>query len=103
MTRRQAYPWCARVWITIFDGVHRTCGRPHGYRIDDNGPNKWCYGYPTVNEFDFPGDNTYARDRSRHNNGCNYGFADGHVKWLANNETYGNSSSPAYRKYWNTQ
>ena len=48
--------------ITIFDGVHRTCGRPHGWRMNSSG-SKWCYGYPTVNEFDFPGDNSNARDR----------------------------------------
>ena len=89
--------------ILLFDGRHRTCGRPHGYRLDSNGSWKWCYGYPAVNEFEFPGDNTYARDMSRHNNGCNYAFADGHAKWLQNAETYCNGSSdPKLAQYWNT-
>jgi len=89
--------------IALYDGVHRTCGRPHGWRIDGNGPNKWCYAYPAVDETKFPGDNSYAKDRSRHNGGCNYAFVDGHVKWLGNSGTYCTGSShPAYRKYWNT-
>jgi len=89
--------------ILLFDGKHRTCGRPHGYSLDANGSWKWCYGYPTVNEYEFPGENTYAENRERHNAGCNYAFADGHVKWLPNTETYCNGSSdPNIAKYWNT-
>jgi len=90
--------------ILLYDtGAHRTCGRPHGYRLDSNGSLKWCYCVPAVNAFEFPGDNTYAHDYSRHNNGCNYAFADGHAKWLQNSETFCTGSShPAYRQYWNT-
>ena len=89
--------------ILLYDGIHRTCGRPHGYRLDSDGSRKWCYGYPAVNEFEFPGANTYAVNRERHNGGCNYAFVDGHAKWLMNTETYCTGSShPAWRKYWDT-
>jgi prepilin-type N-terminal cleavage/methylation domain-containing protein/prepilin-type processing-associated H-X9-DG protein len=81
-----------------------SCGRAHGYLLDSNGSRKWCYGYPAVDDFNFPGDNTYAANRERHNSGCNYSFMDGHVKWLNNSETYmegSSSSNPSYQKYWN--
>jgi prepilin-type processing-associated H-X9-DG protein len=91
--------------IMIYDGAvgPRSCGRPHGYRADGNGPTPWCYGYPAVNELAFEPDNPYARDRSVHNDGCNYAFMDGHAKWLGNNVTYcpNGSSSPAWNEYWN--
>ena len=92
--------------IGIYDSYGlSSCGLPHGYRLDSNGSRKWCYGFPAVNAFEFPGDNTYAHDYSRHNNGCNYSFMDGHAKWLQNTVTYCalGSSDPNYRKYWQPQ
>ena len=92
--------------IGIYDSWGLTsCGMPHGYRIDSDGSHPLCYGYPAVDETKFLPGNTYARDYSRHNDGCNYGFMDGHVKWLANTVTYcpSGASSPAYGQYWRPQ
>lgn len=89
--------------IMLYDGFMRSCGRPHGYRLDSNGPTPWCYGHPRVNELELVPDNPYARDRSVHNDGCNYSFMDGHVKWLQNEVTYcpQGRASPAWGEYWN--
>ena len=80
----------------------RACGRPHGYRLDGNGPEPWCYDTPAVNELALLPDNQYSQDHSVHNDGCNYSFVDGHVKWLGNTATYcpNGTSSPAYSQYW---
>ena len=89
--------------IMLYDSYGiRACGRPHGYLLDSNGSLPWCYGYPSCNELAFVPGNTYAADRSRHNDGCNYSFMDGHAKWLSNGTTYCPSaaSSPAWAQYW---
>jgi prepilin-type N-terminal cleavage/methylation domain-containing protein/prepilin-type processing-associated H-X9-DG protein len=91
--------------LLLFDSHDiRACGRYAGV-LDSNGSWKWCYGYPCMDEFKFPGDNTYAHNWERHNGGCNYAFADGHVKWLNSSETFnptGSSGDPVVAKYWNT-
>jgi len=90
--------------IGIYDSWGITsCGLPHGYRAHTSKP--WCYGYPAVNELEFEPTHPEAIDRSRHNNGCNYSFMDGHVKWLQNSVTYCalGSSDPNYTKYWQPQ
>ncbi|MBM3497414.1 MAG: DUF1559 domain-containing protein [Armatimonadetes bacterium] len=75
--------------IMLFDspGI-RSCGRPHGQVVDADGPWAYCYGTPAVDETKFLPTSAYAADRSRHNDGCNYSFMDGHVKWMANSTTF---------------
>jgi prepilin-type N-terminal cleavage/methylation domain-containing protein/prepilin-type processing-associated H-X9-DG protein len=65
----------------------RSCGRPHGQAVDANGPWAYCYGTPAVNEPKYLV-GPYSADRSRHNDGCDYSFMDGHVKWLTNDSTF---------------
>jgi prepilin-type N-terminal cleavage/methylation domain-containing protein/prepilin-type processing-associated H-X9-DG protein len=89
--------------IMLYDGWNlHSCGRPHGYRLDADGPSSaFCYGVPAVDERKFPS-NAFAHDYERHNEQCNYSFMDGHVKALSNNATYCGraSSDPNWSKYW---
>jgi prepilin-type N-terminal cleavage/methylation domain-containing protein/prepilin-type processing-associated H-X9-DG protein len=89
--------------IMLYDApAARSCGRPHGYRLDSNGPWAYCYGIPAVDESKFVPGNQYAKNYERHNEQCNYSFMDGHVKAMSNNATYcpGGTSSPNWSKYW---
>ena len=90
--------------IMLFDSPGlRSCGRPHGYALDSDGPWAYCYGTPAVDETQFAPSSAYAANRERHNAGCNYAFVDGHVKWLQNTATYvagSSTSDPNYVKYW---
>ncbi len=89
--------------LMLYDSASiRSCGRPHGYRLDSNGPWAWCYGTPAVDQRKFVPGNAYAQDFERHNEQCNYSFMDGHVKPMQNNVTYcpTATSSPAWSKYW---
>jgi len=93
--------------IMLFDSPGlRSCGRPHGYALDADGPWAYCYGTPSVDEKQFAPGSAFAANRERHNGGCNYAFMDGHVKWLQNSATYVASTSttdPNYLKYWAPQ
>ena len=88
--------------VMVYDSVSiRSCGYPHGFRLDADGPWAYCYGTPAVNELIFAPTSTYRADRSRHNDGCNYAFVDGHVKWLNNTTTYSNVNPMlANTPYW---
>jgi len=87
--------------IMIYDSPGlRSCGRPHGYRLDSDGPWAYCYGTPAVNEKEFCS-STYAQNYERHGGGCNYAFMDGHVKWLPNSKTLATTTSdPSWVQYW---
>jgi len=87
--------------IGIFDSPGlRSCGLPHGYRVDADGPWAYCYGTPAVDETKFLV-GAYSADRSRHNDGCNYSFMDGHVKWMSNSTTYyTGTAGPPYTTLW---
>jgi len=79
----------------------RSCGRPHGWRADSNGPWGFCYGIPAVNENKFAGASSSAQNFARHNQGCNYSFMDGHVEWLSNRVTYATpTEKAAWDKWW---
>ena len=89
--------------IMLYDSYSiRSCGRPHGYRLDGNGPWAYCYGTPAVDENKFAAGNQYAQDHERHNGQCNYSFMDGHVKSLSNSATYCPlaNNDPNWHKYW---
>jgi len=89
--------------IMLFDSPGlRSCGYPHGYRLDADGPWAHCYGIPAVDERAFvAAGNTYAQNFERHNGGCNYAMMDGHAKWLSNADTFCTGTShPAYQRYW---
>jgi prepilin-type N-terminal cleavage/methylation domain-containing protein/prepilin-type processing-associated H-X9-DG protein len=89
--------------IMIFDSPGlRSCGQPHGWRLDADGPWGYCYGIPAINEKEFCS-SAYAQNYERHMGGCNYAFMDGHVKWLRNSQTFVASPStadPNYQRYW---
>ncbi|MBT3377544.1 MAG: DUF1559 domain-containing protein [Lentisphaerae bacterium] len=79
----------------------RSCGRPHGYRGDSNGPWGFCYGIPAVNEARYANASSSAKNYDRHKQGCNFSFMDGHGKWLPNRATFADSTThPAWRRYW---
>ena len=89
--------------IMLYDAPsHRSCGRPHGYRLDGDGPWAYCYGIPAVDENKFAPGNQYAQDFERHNEQCNYSFMDGHVKALPNSATFCPlaNNDPNWHKYW---
>jgi len=89
--------------IMLYDSPSiRSCGRPHGYRLDGNGPWAYCYGIPAVDENQFAPGNQYAQNFERHNDQCNYSFMDGHVKSLPNSATYCGlaNNDPNWVKYW---
>jgi len=90
--------------IMLFDSPSvRSCGQPHGWRLDADGPWAYCYGIPAVDERKFS-TSTYAQNFERHNGGCNYVFMDGHAKWLSNMNTYATSTSdPNFIQYWSAQ
>ena len=96
-------PWYRRPaeQIMLYDSPSvRSCGRPHGWAGDSNGPWGFCYGIPAVNEASYANASSYAQNFDRHNRGCNYSFMDGHINWLANrNTTASNATDPGY-KYW---
>jgi len=87
--------------IMVYDSPGlRSCGYPHGYRLDADGPWAYCYGTPAVDEREFC-TSAYAQNYERHMGGCNYAFVDGHVKWFKNTETYATLTTDAHWiKYW---
>jgi len=61
--------------------------------------------YPTFYLYTYPTNATYglngtARLQARHNGGDNFGFVDGHAKWLSRTEVEGDIGNTTASKYW---
>ena len=92
--------------IMLFDSPGlRSCGEPAGLPLPGASGWGYCYGTPAINEKGLPNAGANAADRSRHNNGCNYAFMDGHVKWMGNSVTFAvnTTTDPNFLAYWSTQ
>ncbi len=60
-------------------------------------PTYYLNRYPTNTTY---GQNGKARLQGRHNDGDNFGFVDGHAKWMSRNQVEGDIGLYSASKYW---